>query len=397
MLAESATVEQAALLSGQQKVLRVNMSSRVTIDELLGRVTLTVDADTKDPTFSFVEGPVLLAVKTGRWLLLDELNLVPDAVLAALETMLDTRQLVIKNSANAEESTITVAVSPNFRLFATQNPASGHFKGSRPPLSTAFLSRFAALQFQELPSDEWVEIVSAKLRAPSAGQDSASQQGPLPDDHCLSVARLLVDIHMAIQSQVRCKDWEEDAGYAAVSIRELLKWCEQMRCYSGQWSRVVGPVGQERWDQLRHVLYYEVWYIYAARFRKAEARQRLLKVMAEHELRPLPTQPELVWSVADGHFSIDRFKARMKLPTVDALLQKLKAEFPDMHVAHTQFAAQTHFDCMSVLRCDDTIRQYGCYTTSSTWLRLWMQQAAAQAPPTLAAFAQLGAAIYGVG
>lgn len=54
----------------------------------------------------------------------------------------------------------TIAAHPNFRLFATQNPA-GNYSG-RKRLSCAFLNRFVVMKFDHLPFDELPKIVEMR-------------------------------------------------------------------------------------------------------------------------------------------------------------------------------------------------------------------------------------------
>lgn len=102
---------------------------------------------------------------SGLWLLLDELNLAPDTVLQAIESAIDTGELTLANAASSSSSVRVIRRHPDFRLFATQNPASGLFKHAREPLTHDFLSRFQPLEFSALPDAEWVDIVTKKLVA----------------------------------------------------------------------------------------------------------------------------------------------------------------------------------------------------------------------------------------
>ena len=49
------------------------------------------------------------------------------------------------------------------RLFATQNPNTGFFKGMRESMSQSFLSRFVPLLFKSLPKEELCSVVNDKL------------------------------------------------------------------------------------------------------------------------------------------------------------------------------------------------------------------------------------------
>ncbi len=73
---KSATVGAAAKLT-DNVLIRFNMSSQITIDDLLGKVVLAADSYGSE-TFLFLPGPFTSAFRDGKWLLLDELNLAQD-------------------------------------------------------------------------------------------------------------------------------------------------------------------------------------------------------------------------------------------------------------------------------------------------------------------------------
>ncbi len=75
---KSACIMEAARQRGIT-CLRLNMSSRVTVDDLIGKVTL----EGRD-NFKFVKRQFTVAFEEGFWLLLDEVNLAPDVVLQAI-------------------------------------------------------------------------------------------------------------------------------------------------------------------------------------------------------------------------------------------------------------------------------------------------------------------------
>lgn len=158
---KSATVTQAAAMAGKSLV-RVNMSAKIGIDDLTGKLSF------EGGKVVFKLQPFAVAFSEGHWLLLDEMNLCSDAVLQCVETALDRRQLALSDPTGLRGHFVSLSMHPDFRLFATQNPASGGFKGKREPLSAAFLDRFLKVSFQDLPADEWVQIISSKLR----GDDS---------------------------------------------------------------------------------------------------------------------------------------------------------------------------------------------------------------------------------
>lgn len=73
---KSATISSAAKLTGNE-LIRFNMSSRISIDDLLGKIVLVTGEGGREE-FQFSPGPFTVAFQEGKWLLLDELNLAQD-------------------------------------------------------------------------------------------------------------------------------------------------------------------------------------------------------------------------------------------------------------------------------------------------------------------------------
>ena len=129
----------------------------------------------------------------------------------------------------AGESKRTIKMNANFRLFATQNPNSGLFKGKREQLSQSLLSRFLPVTFNELPEAEWQQIVQRKFYLGET--DSLG-------DFFVEVAEKLVAFHTALSKlhdgrptdpakdpllrQLQRAD-ETRAPFAVFSIRDLLQ------------------------------------------------------------------------------------------------------------------------------------------------------------------------------
>ena len=141
---KSATIQEAARMTGNELV-RFNMSSQISIDDLLGKMALVSLPGSTEESFRFQRQPFTEAFASGKWLLLDELNLAPDNVLQCIETALDSGMLQL--SSQSASSTQAVHMHPNFRLFAAQNPGTGFFKGKREALSATFLDRYIVKQF----------------------------------------------------------------------------------------------------------------------------------------------------------------------------------------------------------------------------------------------------------
>ena len=131
---KTAIISEAARRLGVP-LIRLNLSSSTSIMSLYGSSFPTKNGEKMQVEFK--EGPFTLAFKLGAWLLLDEFNLAPDNVLSSIESALDTSVLILPiDSVESSEQTVDkkyleIPMHSNFRLFCTQNPSTGLFKGKR--------------------------------------------------------------------------------------------------------------------------------------------------------------------------------------------------------------------------------------------------------------------------
>ena len=74
------------------------------------------------PVFAFVEGALVTALKEGRWILLDEINLAPAETLERLGGVLESAHGSVVLSERGDGA--AVPRHPRFRLFGAMNPAT---------------------------------------------------------------------------------------------------------------------------------------------------------------------------------------------------------------------------------------------------------------------------------
>jgi midasin len=116
--------------------------------------------------FSFVEGPLVKALKNGEWILLDEVNLATQETLEAIATILEasTASLVLTERGDVEP----IPRHPDFRLFACMNPATDVGKKDLP---AGLRARFTEL-YVPPPDDDreaLIAIVEGYLGDAAAG------------------------------------------------------------------------------------------------------------------------------------------------------------------------------------------------------------------------------------
>jgi nitric oxide reductase NorQ protein len=137
----------------KKKLVRFNLSSETTIEDLIGR--LGSGGEDSWSSFKFVPGPFTEAFENGYVLLLDEVNLGQKSVLQCMETALDTGE--IKQDIPGC-GTIKKKINPDFILVATQNPKIEGFTNQRDELSQKFISRYTVVEFPSFEINELREI-----------------------------------------------------------------------------------------------------------------------------------------------------------------------------------------------------------------------------------------------
>ncbi|KAM3416745.1 Midasin [Cercospora zeina] len=124
---------------------RINLSDQTDLIDLFG-----ADAPVEDG-FGWRDAPFLRAMKSGEWVLLDEMNLASQSVLEGLNACLDHRGEVF-----VPELGLSFARHPRFRLFAAQNPH--HQGGGRKGLPASFVNRFTVVYADTFKADDLLTI-----------------------------------------------------------------------------------------------------------------------------------------------------------------------------------------------------------------------------------------------
>ena len=140
---KSTMVEQVCA-ANKKPLIRVNLNMMTDEEQLIGSKTLV------DGNVQIVEGPVLIAMRTGSTLLLDEIDAGGANTLLCLQPILEGKTFYFK----LKNELITAA--PGFNVFATANTKGkgsddGRYIGTN-ILNEAFLERFAVTFNQEYPS-----------------------------------------------------------------------------------------------------------------------------------------------------------------------------------------------------------------------------------------------------
>ena len=166
-----------------QKVIRVNCSGDMRTSSLLGRPN-----PDKAGQIIWQDGPITEAVKTGCWLILDEINSLDSDILFALHELAESgiaRRLTISNNSE------TIIAHPDFRILGTMNPPG--YIGVK-PLNQAWLDRF-----QVTMSIEYCPEIDLAIIA---------KMGLEPE-----ISQALVNLVNRIRDQVRTGELSQPIGH----------------------------------------------------------------------------------------------------------------------------------------------------------------------------------------
>ena len=182
------------------KLVRINLSEQTDVVDLFGS-DLPVEGSVG--SFAWRDGPLLEALVSGHWVLLDELNLASQSVLEALNACLDHRGEVFIPELNR-----TFVCAPTFfRLFACQNPLSQG--GGRKGLPRSFLNRFTQVNVTQLVHADYCLILGSTFPAIAS---------PIIE----SMVRFMGRVDMLKQTTRFAR------GCGDFNLRDLSRWCELM-------------------------------------------------------------------------------------------------------------------------------------------------------------------------
>ena len=142
--------------------------------------------------FAFTEGALVNAIKTGKWVLLDEINLASSETLQRLCGLLDDS----KGSVTLTEKGDSHAVyrHPEFRLFAAMNPATDTGKKDLP---SSLRSRFTELYVDELVDPIELRTVAARYLSGAITSSGASLENS-------------ESVVMAVDVYLKCRQQSEE-------------------------------------------------------------------------------------------------------------------------------------------------------------------------------------------
>lgn len=189
-----------AMLSGYQ-LCRINLSDQTDLMDLFGS-DLPVENGSPGE-FAWKNAEFLTAMQEGHWVLLDEMNLAPQAILEGLNAVLDHRGTVY-----IPELGRSFVRHPAFRVFAAQNPLQQG--GGRKGLPKSFLDRFTKVYIEELSPEDLLLVCRERFK----GCDENMLRAMITYNNRLN------------QEVVHRRTFGRDGSPWEFNLRDVLRWGE---------------------------------------------------------------------------------------------------------------------------------------------------------------------------
>uniref|UniRef100_A0A3Q2XAQ5 Midasin AAA ATPase 1 n=1 Tax=Hippocampus comes TaxID=109280 RepID=A0A3Q2XAQ5_HIPCM len=197
---KTSLVSALAKASGNHLV-RINLSEQTDVTDLFG-TDLPVEGG-KGGEFAWRDGPLLAALKSGNWILLDELNLASQSVLEGLNACFDHRAEIF-----IPELGMTFQVQQEkTKIFGCQNPYTQG--GGRKGLPKSFLNRFTQVFVDHLTSKD-MEFIGNSIF-------------PAIDKEIISRMVEFSDSEVSVERR-----WGQKGSPWEFNLRDIFRWCQLM-------------------------------------------------------------------------------------------------------------------------------------------------------------------------
>ncbi|KAL5501448.1 MDN1 [Sanghuangporus vaninii] len=149
---EVLTAQQTCSLAPLQEFARSNLSASILVaadpelqTALSAISSLPMDAKQSNPAFEWVDGPLIRAMRRGKWLLLDNANLCSPAVLDRLNSLCESNGSLVLTEKGMDQE--VVYPHPDFRLIMSVDPLRGD-------ISRAMRNRGIEIALDRLESED---------------------------------------------------------------------------------------------------------------------------------------------------------------------------------------------------------------------------------------------------
>jgi midasin len=202
---KTSLVHALANISGHQ-LCRINLSDQTDLIDLFGS-DLPVEGGGPGE-FAWKDAEFLKALQEGHWVLLDEMNLAPQAVLEGLNAILDHRGTVYLPDLGR-----SFVRHPSFRIFAAQNPLNQG--GGRKGLPKSFVNRFTKVYIEQLSPSDLLMICQHIF----PGLDEA-------------IVRAMISFNMSLDHEVGIqRSFAREGTPWEFNLRDVIRWGTLLRTH----------------------------------------------------------------------------------------------------------------------------------------------------------------------
>ena len=191
-------------------VERINCSSDTTTEQLFGSEVPQYKSNRR--TFEWTDGKLVKAINEGRWILLDEINLLSPQVLESLVPLLNgsavEHGMAIPGQPGAKKFTVK-----DVHIFATMNPAAEG--GGRTKISRSIRNLFTSVELDPQNDEELFQILT-KLFEDRIRQDLIRQ-----DVRECSIQQVFA-VYTSVQSLVDMGEIKGASGRQRFNLRDLV-------------------------------------------------------------------------------------------------------------------------------------------------------------------------------
>ncbi|KAG9127474.1 hypothetical protein FRC07_013283 [Ceratobasidium sp. 392] len=279
-----------AAMSGHN-LCRINLSDQTDLIDLFGS-DMPVEGGNPGE-FAWRDAAFLRAMQNGDWVLLDEMNLAPQAVLEGLNAVLDHRGTVF-----IPELGRNFTKHSDFRVFAAQNPLSQG--GGRKGLPKSFINRFTKVYIEPLSRDD-LQVI-CRLSEPDIPEDVLGEMLTFNERLCEEVVE-------------RARFGREGSPWE-FNLRDIIRW-------TTLWKSPGLPSSRSPAEYLGDV--------YLSRFRSRNDQQSACALYEVTNVRNVSSQKTITIGVSQAQFG-HTLSARGSNHTSIPSLALLRTQSADLEV-----------------------------------------------------------------
>ncbi|KAF9194234.1 AAA ATPase midasin [Haplosporangium sp. Z 11] len=206
---KTALVEEVARVTGRDDLVKIHLGDQTDSKVLLGTYVST----SKPGSFKWQAGVLTTAVRDGKWLLIEDIDLAPMEVLSVLLPLLESRTLFIPSRGEK------IPANEGFQLFAT--------KSMIPTRSGRMMARNVSGTDGSIGSNLWTRVLVNSLSHEELSQIIHERFQELGDS---VLPNLIMSVFQSISATFASPEFSSSQSMVSrvISPRDLMKWCTRI-------------------------------------------------------------------------------------------------------------------------------------------------------------------------